>query len=45
MLKDFYKDKVVLDPDLISANQIQGAFNSIVYDSSLDFSPTLNFYL
>lgn len=43
MLKDFYKDKVVLDPDLISANQIQGAFNSIVYDSSLDFSPTLNF--
>ncbi|EES89213.1 putative autotransporter [Helicobacter canadensis MIT 98-5491] len=43
MSKDFYQDKVVLNSNLINANQISGEFNSIVYDESLNFSPTLKF--
>ncbi len=43
MSKDFYKDKVVLNSNLINANQIIGQFDSIVYDEGLNLSPTLNF--
>lgn len=43
MSKDFYQDKVVLNSNLINASQIDGQFDSIVYDESLNLSPTLKF--